>query len=155
MRMCEERNYVQQNPTVGANLVFTPLTTQKEPNRTWEETLQVFLQDDLSWIVHRHNLVAKHPLINIRLSEVENFSSVDCGSCWRRLLYALSPAGATWVVEVHHAEGQVAGYRALWAPMLAGSWLKTTFTAVSQALPDPSETLCKVTDTFMLVVVYH
>jgi hypothetical protein len=27
--------------------------------------------------------------------------------------------------------------------MLAGSWLKTTFAAVSQALPDPSEALCK------------
>jgi hypothetical protein len=51
-----------QKPKVGAKVVFTPLATQKELNRTWEETLQVFLQDDLSCIVHRHYLLAKHPL---------------------------------------------------------------------------------------------
>ena len=33
---------------MGANLVFTPLAAQKKPNRTWEEMLQVLLQDDLS-----------------------------------------------------------------------------------------------------------
>lgn len=84
--------------------------------------------------------MAKHPLKNIRLSEVE-YSSVDCGSCWRRLRIFSSGCGVG--CGGPPPEGQVAGYIALWAPMLAGSWLKTTFTAVSQALLDPWEAVCK------------
>ena len=102
-----------QNPT-GAQPSLYPLSNQEDQTRTLEETLQVFLQNELTWLVRRHNLV--HYSINARLSEVECFSMIDCQRMVRIFSSGCGACIFWW--------GNLQASYSAWAAMLADSGLK-------------------------------